>query len=276
MFYILSAFVISVTYVIMQIITGEMGQAAHNSDTDAVIRFLLILTAAMGIRAILAALIALLQGRFLGKAGYNFRINFARFFLRQPFAKFEKTNSGHGLSVFTNDLREAVGGIGYTMSWMIYNLSLFLVIIAYMFYFNWLYTLIFVVAMPVFALVQVAISIPMGKVARKLIAARSNFNSVVNDSLQNIATVIAYNLEDESEDRYIAEYKKYLSATMRWVRLNSTLGLAGMLFASFPLIFLFIASGLAVANGTMLLSEFIVYTSVGVMAASVLMRTCGQ
>jgi len=271
LFYIASSLIIPVTYIIAQTITGEMGQAAYAFDTVAIVRFLFLLTAVIGVRAVFSALDALLSGRFVGKVGYNFRVNFAKFFLRQPFAKFEKTNSGQSLSVFTNDLPEAVEHVRYAVVWMIYNLTLFLVILAYMFYFNWLYTLIFVISIPVFALVQIAISVPIQKISRKVNEARDGFNVAINDSLQNIATVISYNLEDEMENRYISAYKKFSIASMLRVRLYSTLVLAGMIFSALPLIFLFIASGLAVVNGTMLISEYIVYTSIGIMAARVLM-----
>jgi len=255
----------------MQVITGEMGQAAFEFDTVAIIRYLVLLTAVMGVRAIFSALDALLLGRFIGKVGYGFRVNFAKFFLHQPFSDFEKTNSGKKLSTFTNDLPEATEHVRYGMSWMIYNLITLLVMLVYMFYYHWLYTLIFVVTLPVFALIQMAISIPIQKVSKKVNEARDEFNTTVNDSLQNIATVISYNLEDNMESRYITAYKKYSIATKLRVRLYSTILLAGMIFSSLPLIFLFIASGLAVANETMLLSEFIIYTSVGVMTASVIM-----
>jgi len=271
MFYVVAALIIPVTYIIAQIITGEMGQAAYELDTTAIIRFLIILTIVMGVRAVFSALDDLLLGRFVGKVGYSFRVNFAKFFLRQPFAKFEKNNSGQSLSVFTNDLPEAVEHVRYGMVWLIYNLALFLVIIVYMFYFNWLYTLIFVVAIPVLALVQIAISAPIQKISREVNEARDGFNATVNDSLQNIATVISYNLEEEMENRYISAYSKFSLASMIRVRLYSSLVLAGMIFSALPLIFLFIASGLAVAGGTMLISEYIVYTTIGVMAASVLM-----
>ena len=271
LFYIAASLIIPAIYIVMQVITGEMGQAAFEFDTAAIIRYLVLLTAVMGVRAVLSALDALLLGRFLGKVGYGFRVNFAKFFLRQPFSDFEKTNSGKNLSVFTNDLPEAVEHVNYGMSWMIYNLITLLVMLAYMFYYHWLYTLIFVVALPVFALIQMAISLPIQKVSQKVNEARDGFNATVNDSLQNIATVISYNLEDTMENRYITAYKKYSIAAMLRVRLLSTLLLAGMIFSSLPLIFLFIVSGLAVANETMLLSEFIIYTSVGVMAASVIM-----
>ena len=270
-FYIVASLILPATYIIAQMITGQMGQAAHAFDTAAIVRLLALLTAVIGVRAVFSTLSSLLLGRFIGKVGYNFRANFAKFFLHLSFSKLEKTKAGQNLSVFANDLPNAVEHIRYSMVWMIYNSALFLVIIAYMFFFNWLYTLIFVVSIPVLALVQIAISIPVNKISRKVNEARDGFNAAINDSLQNIATVISYNLEDEMENRYISSYNKFCTASMLRVRLYSTLVLAGMIISSLPLMFLFIASGLAVANETMPVSDYIVFTSIGVMAASVLM-----
>jgi len=271
LFYIAISLLIPATYVITQIITGEMGQSAYEFDTAAIFRFLIILTAVVGVRAVFSALDALLLERFAGKVGYNLRVNFAKFLLHQPFAKLEKASSGQKLSIFANDLPQAVEFVSVSMLSLIYNLLLVVVILGYMFYFHWLYTLIFVVSLPVFALAQIVISIPIQKTSRKVNEARDGFNAIVNDSLQNAATVISYNLEDEMESRYTTAYKKYFAVAVRMARLYSTLVLAGMVFSSLPLIFLLIASGLAVANGNMLISEYIVYTGIGIMAASVLM-----
>jgi len=248
-----------------------MGQAAFELDTSAILRFLILLTTVIGVRAVLAALNTLFLERHEGKSGYSFRVNFADFFLHRPFAGIEIKNSGKNLSVFTNDIPIAANYVSNKMLWMIYNFILLAAILIYMFYYHWLFTLIFVISLPVFASVQMLISVPIQKVTRKSTEARDGFNAVVNDSLQNTATVISYNLEDEMEKRYINAYKLFHSAAMHRVRLYSTLLLAAMIITSLPLIFLFIASGIAVANGTMIISEFIVYTSIGIVAASVLM-----
>jgi len=267
LYYVVASLIISASFVITQIFTGEIGQAAYQFDTGAIVGFLLLLTGVMGARAIFSALNAFLIWRFAGIAGYNFRVNFAKFFLRQPFAQFEKTNSGENLSVFTNDLPEAIRLVSSGILQMIEDFTLLIVALVYMFYMNWFYTLIFVASFPVLAVVQALISSPIQKAARKAQDARAGFNAVVNDSLQNTATIIAYDLEETLENRYSASYKKYFDASMREIFLISTIQIGGGTIALTPLIYLLIASAFSAVSGTMLVSEFIAYTGIGMMAA---------
>jgi ABC-type multidrug transport system fused ATPase/permease subunit len=245
---------------------GEAGQAAYQFETATIINLLLILTGVMFLRAVFSALSALLLGRFAGKAEYNFRVNFIRFFLRQRFSKFEKINSGESLSVFSNDLPQAVQLVSGGSMQLVSDLMLLISVLVFMLYINWLYTLIFIALFPVLSLFQTLLSIPVQKVASKTMETKAGFNAVVNDSLQNTATIIAYALEDELETRYVSAYKEYFSARMTYIRRFSVLILAGFVVSTFPLAFLFIASGFAVVNGTMLISEFIVYTGIGIFA----------
>lgn len=272
LFYIAASLVISAGYVASQIVVGEMGQAAYQFDTRGILNFLIILTAIMAVRAVFSALTALFIGRFAGKAEYSFRINFTKFFLRQPFAKFEKVTSGESLSVFTNDLPQAVSFVSSGTLGIVSDFILLIVAIVYMFYISWLYTLIFVAIFPVLVFMQVLISLPIQKAAKKALEAQSGFNAVVNDSLQNTATVIAYSLEEELENRYASAYRKYYLESMRLNLMDATLVGAGFAFSALPLVFLFIAAGFAVLNETMLISEFVVYTSIGIMAAAWLME----
>ena len=195
LYFILSSLLISASFVVGQILVGEMGQAAYQFDTSAIINFLLIFTAVMIVRAIFSALSALLMRRFEGNTEYKFRVNFTKFFLRQSFAKLEKTNSGKNLSIFVNDLPQAVQLVSLGIFNLIADFALLLVSVAYMIYINWLYALIFLAAFPVLAFMQILISIPIEKTAQKALIAKSEFNAVVNDSLQNTTTVIAYDLE---------------------------------------------------------------------------------
>ncbi|MDR2599998.1 MAG: ABC transporter ATP-binding protein/permease, partial [Oscillospiraceae bacterium] len=110
------------------------------------------------------------------------------------------------------------------------------------------------------------ISIPIQKIQKVVTDTRAGFNTVVNDSLQNPATVIAYALEDELENRYVSAYRKFFDARMIFIRRFTVLILAGFFISTMPLIYIFIIAGFAVINETMLISEFIVYTGIGSMA----------
>ena len=271
-FFIAASLITSASVVIGQIFVGEMGQAAYQFDTGAIVNFLLIFTAIMGVRAVFSALSALFLRRFEGHTEYSFRVNFAKFFLRLPFAMLEKTNSGKNLSVFVNDLPHAVQLVSFGVFSLIADSTLLIVVLVYMLYVNWFYTLIFLATFPVLTLLQILISTPIEKTAVKVREAESGFNAVVNDSLQNTATVIAYALEEELESRYVGAYKKYYASSMRLARTESVLEVSGFILSGLPLWVLFVASGFAVVNETMLISEFIVYTGIGLMASGWLME----
>ena len=135
-----------------------------------------------------------------------------------------------------------------------------------MFYMSWLHTLIFIVMFPVFIVVQGLISTPIQKAARSEQDARAGFNAVVNDSLQNVVTIIAYNLEEELENRYVKSYKEFFAASMRKIRLIATIQIGGGVLSLTPIIYLWIAPAFAVVDETMLISEFITYTGIGMLA----------
>jgi len=265
-YYFMASLIISASHIIVQIFIGEMGQATYQFDSDVIIQFLILLTAVMGVRAIFSALNALLLGRFAGKAGYMFRVNFAKFFLHQPFAKLEKTNSGENLSVFANDLPQAVQLVSSGILRIIGDFTLLIVAMVYMFYMNWFYTLIFVAMFPILTIIQGLISTPIQKSARKVQDTLATLNAVVNDSLQNVATIIAYNLEEELENHYVVAYKKYFDAKLHRISLIATIQIGGGVISLTPLIYLFIISAFAVVNETMLISEFLAYTGIGMMA----------
>jgi len=243
-----------------------MGQAAYQFDMNVITNSLILFTGVMGTRAVFSALNSLLLGRFAGRAGYSFRVNFTKFFLRKPFSKLEKTNSGENLSVFTNDLPLAVELVSSGILQMIGDFTLLIVAIVYMFYMNWLYTLIFIAMFPVLVVLQSLISSPIQKAARIQQDARAGFNAVVNDSLQNVATIIAYNLEEELEEHYVASYNKFFAASMYRIRLMATFQIAGGIISLTPIGYLFVASAFSVVNETMLISEFITFTGIGMMA----------
>ena len=270
-FYIFASLIVSASTIIGQILVGEMGQAAYKQNVSTLIRFLLVLTAVLCIKAIFSALSALFVGRFAGISEYNFRYNFIKFFLHQPFKEFDKTNSGERISVFTNDLPQAVKLVSTGVLGMLSDFLLLIVLLVYMFYINWFHTLIFVATFPILALIQILISKPIQKTVDTALEAQGKFNAIVNDSLQNTATVIAYALEDKLEDRYVSAYMKYHLAFMDYIRTFSILVVVGFVASALPLVYLFIASGFSVLNESKLISEFIIFTGIGILAAGWLM-----
>jgi len=241
-FFLLSAVAVAIAEVIATRMTGEMGLAAYNQELDVLLHFLLVITGIMLIQAIAAAASALFLGRFAAKAGYRFRDNFAKFFLRRPFSKFEGVNSGESLSIYANDLPAAVelvtnGGLA-----MLADMLTLVVTFVYMLTLNTSLTLIFFASFPVLIALQIGISIPVQKAQVRRSEARAALTAVVNDSLQNTLTIAAYSLEEVVQKRCENSYATVISTTKSYIRTMMPLVMGGILMSLSPLL---IVTGIA-------------------------------
>jgi len=251
----------SVAIVLMTILTGDMGQAAVDMDMSALLRLFVILTGVMIIRAISSALSALLIGRFAGRAGYRFRETFAKFFLQKPFAKFESTNSGEVLSVFSNDLPNAVQLVSNGGIRMIADIITLIVAVAYMMYINWWLSLIYFASFPVLVIMQVLIANPIQKKRERVLETRAALNAIANDSFQNTSVVVAYSLEAKMEERCRKAFSDMIDAVRKAVHSQLTLVLAGILASTAPLLIIIAVSAGQVINGHMNIAEWIAFVS---------------
>ena len=276
--YVLISAVVAATMVIMDRITGEMGEAAHNFDMDTLLWFLALLTGLSAVQAIAAAASALVMGRFQGKAGYSFRRNFARYFLHVPFGKFEKAGSGESLSLYSNDVPRAVHLVAGEEGMLMMFASVLQVAAAFIFMLtiNVPLTLIYFGTFPVLAVMQILLSLPIQKRQKANLEASEKFNAVVNDSLQNTSTIIAYSLEDVMEQRYINTYQEFMRTTKAFALAFLPLVLIGQLVSFTPIVLLHIMAANAAIGGNMSIAEFIALTSVSLIAGTSLLMLSQQ
>ena len=269
--YTLGIAVVAVADVLMTRTIGDMSQAAVNLDTNTLFQFLGFLSILMGIQAVFAALTALLLGRFTGKVAYKFRDNFAKHFLRLPFSEFEKKNSGAMLSIYSNDLPAAASYATANSLGMVRDIVTVLASITYMLIINPIYTGIFYAMFPLLIVMQSLISTPIQKARVEMSDRAEDFNAIVNDSLQNISTVVAYSLEDIMEDRYMTAYNKFFAALKRFIISMLRMVLSGMVASMLPIVVITVVAGYSTINGRMTLAEFIVFQFLAVEAATWLM-----
>ena len=259
-FIVLSA-VVAIATVATTVITGEMSEAALSGDTAALLQFLGFIAALMAVRAACAALSALLLGRFAAKAGYRFRDNFARYFLRLPFAQLEKEQSGASLSVYTNDLPGAMTFVSHGGMQMIADFIVLIVTIVYMFTIHVWFSLLFFGMFPVLVVMQTLISGPIQRKSIKMSEEQANFNAIVNDSLQNLSTIAAYSLEDVLKRRYMDAYDKFFEAVRDMIKSMCTMVIVGIGASIAPMLIIFAVAAASVINGGMSVAEFVVYTA---------------
>ena len=267
-FYLITAFIISVASVFMTRLVGDMGQAAVETEMNVLLRFFGFVTILMAIQAIASAASALILGRFAGKAGYRFRDNFVRFFLRKPFAIYEGTKSGEALSVYQNDLPSAVRLISDGGIRMLADIIVLLVTFTYMMYLNWWLTLIFFASFPVLIIVQVLIATPIQKKQQTILKRTADMNAIANDSFQNTSTIIAYSLEKTMLNRLRNSYEDLIDAHKNAARSFLFLILAGILASLSPMLIIIAVAAAQVIAGNMSIAEWIAFTALAGEAGS--------
>jgi len=248
-----------------------MSQAALELDTSLLFNLLIFITALMAVQAVCAAFSALLLGRFSARAGYRFRDNFARYFLRLPFGELEKDSTGESLSVFSNDLPGAVRFVSQGGLQMAADFITLIVTFIFMFTISWWLTLLYFAMFPLLVVMQVLISQPIQKKSIKVSEGQANFNAVVNDSLQNVSTIAAYSLEDVLKRRYMDAFNSYFDAARDFIKSMSIMTLAGIVISLSPMLVISGMSAARVIGGNMNIAEFIAFVSLAFQAGQWLM-----
>jgi len=267
-FYTVAAAIISVCNVLMTWVTGDMSQAAVNLEIAVLLRFIIVLTIIMGVNAITSAASVYLSGRYAGRTGYIFRHNFAAHFLGLRYDEFEKQNSGAMLSVLANDIPAAVDYVTVHGPKMIAEIVSVIASVVFMLTINPLYTLIFYAMFPVLVIMQAAISGPINKLAIERSEKTAEFNAVVNDSLQNTATIIAYSLEEYMESRYLHAYDSYFAVLRKYISTMLRLVIAGIVAAIAPILVITVLAAVSVIDKNMTLAEFIAFTGIASTASN--------
>lgn len=269
--YLILSVVISTTDIFVTKTMGDISQSAVSFDTDAILRFLLIMAMLTGIQLVFSAIRTYLSGRYKAKTEYNIRGSFVVHILRISYEKLIKKNSGDMMSVFSSDLPGAILLLTTEVFQMISGITTLIISAIFMFRIHAIYTLIFLIMYPVLVFLQVAISMPINKYAQTTSIRKGEYNSIVNDSLQNVSTIAAYGLEDYMEARYLSSYDLYFQSLKKQMKVFISLVISGILITFLPLLFIYIASAQNVVKGSMSLSEFIAYSTFASSANSWLM-----
>ncbi|MCL2350508.1 MAG: ABC transporter ATP-binding protein/permease [Defluviitaleaceae bacterium] len=271
LFYLLLAAAVAATSVISFYYMGMLGETAGDGNMDGLVSLLLTVSAIMGIQAVCAMIAAFTLGRFSGKVGHNFRRNFVKYFLHVPFKKFEQTNSGENLSVFSNDVPGAARFVttgGLQMAGSIFSLVASFILLWSI---NTTFTLIFFGSFPVLMFLQIIVSMPIQKRTVQTSKATAEFNAVVNDSLQNVSTIAAYGLEEVLEKRYLGKYNIFFKLLKGRVALSLPLIAFGILASLAPVLVVAVLAANQVIAGYMYIGEYIAFLTVSMMAGEWLM-----
>ena len=268
LFYLAASIVWAASLMLMTRLQGDMGEAAYGGDTDALVRFLLILTGLAALRVAASALSTWVSWRFYGSVGYKLRHNFVSYFTRLPFSKFDKVGSGEALSIYSTDIPRAVMLASTNWGGVIELISNFLEMAIAIFALIFLFeggasnTLLLLGIFGALVVLQMFLSRPIQK--RSVISSQrtADFNAVVNDSLQNISAIAAYGLEEVLEERYLKQYDRYLAAFRSYIYALVGMVSFGIMAAVVPFSIVFILTATSVVNGYTTMADFIGYTAI--------------
>lgn len=242
-------------------VTGSIGQAAVSMEASQITSYLWIMAALTGAKALFSTLSVYLKGRFSGRVDYKLREGFAGHLLSIPFSALDKKNAGAMLSLFTGDLARATALIAAEIFDLLAGIATLVVCAVFMARLHPLYTLIFFVMYPPLVLMQAAISKPVMVHAHTASEKRAAYNAIVNDSLQNTSTIVAYGLENTVEQRYQNSFAQYFEALKKRMRVFVILIISGIVGTLLPELFACAACALSVARGTMSVGTFLVYVT---------------
>jgi ABC-type multidrug transport system fused ATPase/permease subunit len=270
--YVLATVITATGLVVMNRLSGEMSEAALNENTDTLMGLLLLITGVMVVRAVFSAISAILLAYFSANTGYALRLYFVRHFLRVPFKRIEQTAGGENLSIYTNDIPKAQRLVASGIFELVSDFISFVSAFIFLFIISPRFTGISLIAAAGMLVLQLLLALPLQRWGVRMSEKQAAFNAVVNDSLQNLSVVAAYNLEELLERRYLDVYGLYFAALKKFAVSLSVMVGSMMAILMSPLIVIFTVLALAVIGGELTLAEFIAFvTTVFIAAGSVMM-----
>ena len=260
-FFIILTLASSLAFFAVELVTGNMAQAAYEFDISLMLNLFLLLSGVTLIRAVSSALTVLYLNRFEVKVSYTFRSYFAKYFLMLPFNKFEKVNSGKSLSILSNDLPSVAKFVSSGGLQMASDFIFFLISMILMFFVNWIYSLVFFVIFPFLIMLQASLAKPMEKHSANMLKEKARFNALLNDSLHNLDVVKAYSLEEILENRFLEINNKLMKQFKKNLNTITIMFISAMVVSVGPLLALTSFSAISVINTSMELALFFVFIS---------------
>jgi len=258
--------------VISNRIAGEMSEAALLGDMDALFWLIIWLTGVMLVQALASAVSAVLLARHSAKASYGLRAHFVRHFLRVPFSRIEAAPSGERMSIYANDIPRAEELVATRLFTLLADVISFFSAFIFLLFISPRITGIAFAAAIGMLVVQAALSFPLQRWSVRMSEKQAVLNAKLMDSLTNLSTVAAYNLEEFLEKRYMTAYDDYMATFKKFARALAVMISSMMTIFMSPLIVIFTVLALTVISGNMTLAEFIAFVTTIMVAAGAVMQ----
>lgn len=180
------------------------------------------------------------MGRFSERGAAGLRMRAVESIIGMPVPRLDAIHSGDHLSRLTNDTGVIRLYLYFELYWLI-SLPLEAIMgLIYLFYLDWLMSLVTIAMIPFFILLTTKVTNPVRQISGQLQEKLAEVNNVTQDALAGAEVVKAFNLQETMEERYGDNLAGTVSNGLRlarqqtWVRLTSLA--AGLLPLMVPLI----------------------------------------
>lgn len=203
------------------------GVLSGNTDS-----FMPLAIASMSVLAVIA-LVAWLRtwvlARLSERGAAHLREQAAKSILKMPVPRLDVIHTGDHLSRLTNDAGVVRHYLYFELFWLISLPVAGILGLAYLFYIDWIMTLVTLAMIPVLILVTTKVSAPINRMSNQLQEKLAQVNNVTQDALGGAEVVRAFNLQEEMKERHARQLEgtiksgKRLARQQAFVRLTSTL-----------------------------------------------------
>jgi len=135
--------------------------------------------------------------------------------VKMPFARLDVIHSGDYLSRLTNDASVVRHYLYFELFWLVSLPTAAILGLGYLFYIDWIMTLVTMAMIPVFIWLTSKTSGPLNKISAKFQEQLAQVNNTTQDTLAGAEVVKAFNLQSEMEARQSIPLEKSVATGLR-------------------------------------------------------------
>ncbi len=181
---------------------------------------------------------------------------------------FWRSKSGEILSRLTNDLTNLQSGLQFIPLYMVRDSLTVIVLLGVMFFINWRFALIAILAIPMAGAVLAVLGKKLRKASRKSQEVMGEIYHRFQESLQGMLVVKAFNYEADATAKFNAESSAFFDQMMQYFRATALSGPLMEFLGSLILACVVLKAGQEIFRGTMTPGDFFTFLGSFFMAYS--------
>lgn len=198
-------------------------------------------------------------GRLSERGSADLRRRAVDSLLEMPTPRLDVIHSGDHLSRLTNDTGVIRHYLYFELFWLVSLPLAGLLGLIYLFFLDWIMSLVTLALIPVFILMTTKVTNPIRRISGQLQENLAQVNNVTQDALAGAEVVKAFNLQTRMEERYEASLGETVKSGLRLARQQAWVRLASLLSGLFPLIVLLILGGWFAINGRITIGTLLAF-----------------